>query len=189
MIMNGIRGIFVAGTAFAAAAPVFAQQGPGWNIAWGAQGALAVPLGPWTSALIAVALSAAAYLFLRKGGGGAAAAVLVAALVGGAYFAEDLRANSQPTFVIETSSGSQFVSCVSEVGSTNEPSVGISDMIVVETNVSDGVTIAALEYEPGELIIDILSEQEASESSNSIEVCEVGMVLTPGSQCFLPCER
>jgi hypothetical protein len=181
-MMKRITATLVGGTALAASAPVLAQNGPGWNIVWGAQ---AVPLGPWTTAFIAVALAAAAFVFLRKGARGGAMSVLIAAVIGGIYVAEDVNAVLSPDFIISEPSGSAFVACP-VIGLTAEEQDFEIPQIIVDTTISRGVRLTALEPVFSATRESAIGQQSAG-ISNAIPMCEVGTVLTPGSLCWLPC--
>jgi len=145
--MRRITGTLLAGTALGAGAPAFAQpSGPGWNIVWGAQ---SVPLGPWTTAIIAIALAAAAYGFLRKGSRGGTAAVLAAVALGGAYVAEDVNAVLSPDLTINEPSGSEFVACPVRRSTAEDQGVEFPQ-IIVGTTIDRGISLTALEFVAGD---------------------------------------
>lgn len=135
-------------------------QAPGWNITWGPE---AVPLSPALTGLIALALAAAAYAFLRKRAAQGAWSVLVAGLVGVLGMQDDLLANGYD-YTIASSQGTQFVSC----------SGGSLD---VGTSVNAGVRIS-----------QVTANFSDESLTNSIATqCAPGVRVTPSQSCQLPC--
>jgi hypothetical protein len=157
-----------------------AQQGPGWDVAWGT--AQPVPLSPWATALLGLLLVAATYAFLRlRSKQGGVALMAAAAILGSTYLTDDLWAIAPYDLTISTPSGSAFVSCGNfGAGSAQEAMNGIAD-IVVGTTLQEGVILRRVDPS-----IPPPAASAATPTAIANE-CSVGLRVTPGAPCTLPC--
>lgn len=138
-------------------------QAPGWNVTWGPQ---AVPLSPALTGLMALALAAAAYAFLRKRAAHGALSVLVAGVIGVLGVHDDLLALPSLDLDIGSPKGSQFLTCSGET------------LYIGTTTITAGVRIAQVQSS------NIGSEPLTNSIANQ---CAPGVLVTPSQTCQLPC--
>jgi hypothetical protein len=141
-----------------AGAPVSSALAQSYDIAWGSQ---AVPLSPWGNVLIALMLSLAAFVYLRKRSGRGLFVFLVALGVGIGTLNSDTFAFYARGLLIGSQSGQGSVTCTG------------NDMYV-ETNVPGGVTLSS-----------VVAHGSVPSTPHSDE-CTTGSHLVPGDPSGAP---
>ncbi len=165
--------------AMLASGAALAQQPPGWQIGWGVA---AVPLSPWASALIAVLLAIAAYAFMKRRARDGFMVLLGGALAAGLLVdAGQLARAVGYDFTIESSSGTQFVSCgLLQPGAAGLANAHAQEVLgpVVGTDVTTTIN-AVTPVNWGGMTPPPLTGDG---------VCVPGLKLSPGQSCVLPCD-
>ena len=174
--------LFAASLSACAVSSAFAQQAPGWNLAWGA--AQPVPLSPWATALLGLLLVAATYTFLRRRStGGGIALVAAAAIFGSSYLTQESWAINPYNYTISTASGSAFVSCAILDSNVEQQETNGIEEIVIGTTLQDGVVLRRVDFSSSAPV----SGAAAPEPTIGFDTCSVGLRVTPEAPCSLSC--
>ncbi|SDU09037.1 hypothetical protein [Halopseudomonas salegens] len=168
-----LKKAYVASFLLMTSLPVVAQEGePGFDIGWGS-GLNAIPLGGWATALITLSMLVTAGIFFkqRKAGGGVAAVVLSASIAVIGYQQDVLALPSLVDRLIDSPSGSDFLSCIE------------TDGWEISTNQPNGIVFTRIEPNFG---LIRLSEGEPLQPKLG-GTCSLNDRLMPGETCTLEC--